>query len=34
MSTMMDRTGLKFAENLYAELGVSGRPAPKPARGH
>ncbi len=28
MSTMMIRTGEKFADNLYADLGIAGRPAP------
>lgn len=28
MSTMMTRTGQKFAGNLYANLGLAGRPAP------
>jgi carbon monoxide dehydrogenase subunit G len=32
MSTMMARTGEKFAENLYAYLGVDGHPDPKQQR--
>jgi carbon monoxide dehydrogenase subunit G len=32
MSTMMARTGEKFADNLYAYLGVANRPAPKKRR--
>ncbi len=33
MLTMMARTGEKFAENLYAYLGVAGRPDPRQGRG-
>ncbi len=33
MARMMARTGEKFAENLYAHLGVAGKPAPKRLRG-
>ncbi len=33
MSTMMARTGQRFAENLYAYLGVAGTPTPEPDRG-
>jgi carbon monoxide dehydrogenase subunit G len=33
MSTMMARTGEKFAENLYSHLGVVGSPSPRQRRG-
>jgi carbon monoxide dehydrogenase subunit G len=33
MFTMMTRTGQKFAENLYAYLGVDGTPTPAPKPG-
>ncbi len=32
MSTMMARTGQRFAENLYADLGVKDGPAPRTGR--
>ncbi len=32
MATMMTRTGERFAQNLYAYLGVDDRPSPRQAR--